>query len=71
MIRTLTAILATLTLPYPAVAQDAPSPNQIVAEASADEWVAIPAEDLLVMTLAPDRDRESPCPARDRDREFT
>ena len=63
MIRTLTAILATLTLPYPAVAQDAPrpnqpSPNQIVAEASADEWVAIPAEDLLVMTLAPDRDGE-------------
>ena len=64
MIRTLTAALATLALPYPAIAQDAPSPNQpspnqIVAEAPADEWVAIPAEDLLVMTLAPDRDGEA------------
>lgn len=58
MIRTLTAALATLALPIPAIAQDAPSPNQIVVEASADEWVAIPAEDLLVMTLAPDRDGE-------------
>ena len=58
MIRTLTAALATLALPHPAIAQDAPSPNQIVGEASADEWVAIPAEDLLVMTLAPDRDGE-------------
>jgi len=60
MIRTLTAVLATLALPYPAIAQDAPSPNQpspnqIVAEALADEWVAIPAEDMLVMALAPDR----------------
>ena len=58
MIRTLTAALATLALPIPAIAQDAPSPNQIVAEASADEWGAIPAEDLLVMMLAPDRDGE-------------
>ncbi|MEL6530906.1 MAG: peptidylprolyl isomerase [Pseudomonadota bacterium] len=32
----------------------APSPNQIVDAASQDEWVQIPAEDLLVMTLAPD-----------------
>ena len=30
------------------------SPGQIVAEAAAEEWIAIPAEDLLVMTLAPD-----------------
>ena len=58
MIRTLFAALAAFALPLPAMAQDAPSPNQIVAEAPADEWVAIPAEDLLVMTLAPDRDGE-------------
>lgn len=32
----------------------APSPNQIVDEAKAEEWIRIPAEDLLVMTLAPD-----------------
>lgn len=32
----------------------APSPNQIVDTASGEEWVAIPADDLLVMTLAPD-----------------
>ncbi len=31
-----------------------PSPNDIVDAASPDEWVAIAAEDLLVMTLAPD-----------------
>ncbi len=35
---------------------DAPSPGQIVATAEPSEWVAIPAEDLLVMTLAPDRE---------------
>lgn len=53
------ALAAVLTLVVPLKAQDpeaALSPNEIVAEASADEWVAIPAEDLLVMTLAPDRD---------------
>lgn len=42
-----------------AIAQDsepvaALSPNQIVEQASAEEWIAIPEEDLLVMTLAPD-----------------
>jgi cyclophilin family peptidyl-prolyl cis-trans isomerase len=35
---------------------ESPSPNEIVASAPASEWVAIEAEDLLVMTLAPDRD---------------
>ena len=34
----------------------APSPNEIVESAAPGEWVAIPAEDLLVMTLAPDAD---------------
>ena len=52
----LPAALAALALPLPAIAQDAPSPNQIVAEANAEEWVKIAPEDLLVMTLAPDRD---------------
>ncbi len=49
---------AALTLALPASAQDepegAPSPNQIVESAPQEEWVTIPAEDLLVMTLAPD-----------------
>ena len=40
----------------PAQTQPAPSPNQIVEQAAAEEWVAIPAEDLLVMTLAPAAD---------------
>ncbi|AWW75634.1 peptidylprolyl isomerase [Erythrobacter sp. KY5] len=52
---TLTAIAA---LTSPALAQDAPegapSPNEIVNAAAPEEWVAIEAEDLLVMTLAPD-----------------
>ena len=34
--------------------EPAPSPNEIIAQAKADEWVAIAPEDLLVMTLAPD-----------------
>ena len=55
MIRNLPLALAALALPLPAIAQDAPSPNQIVAEANAEEWVKIAPEDLLVMTLAPDR----------------
>ena len=50
--------LAALALPAIAFAQDepegAPSPNQIVEEAASEEWVAIPEEDLLVMTLTPD-----------------
>lgn len=52
------ALLATaaLALALPLAAQDSPalSPGEIVAQATADEWVAIPAEQLLVMTLAPD-----------------
>lgn len=32
----------------------APSPGEIVAQAQKSEWQAIPADDLLVMTLAPD-----------------
>jgi peptidylprolyl isomerase len=47
-----------LALPLSLAAQEAPdgppSPGQIVDAASPEEWVAIPAEDLLVMTLAPD-----------------
>lgn len=34
----------------------APSPNEIVESAAPEEWVSIPAEDVLVMTLAPDAD---------------
>jgi len=56
--KTILTGLAALALAIPAHAQEqaatAPSPNEIVAQAAADEWVAIPAEDLLVMTLAPD-----------------
>ena len=53
-------LLATFTLALATSAaaqkEPAPSPNEIVAQAEASDWVAIPAEDLLVMTLAPDRD---------------
>ncbi|UIP07803.1 peptidylprolyl isomerase [Erythrobacter sp. SDW2] len=53
-----TAALAALAFTLPLAAQDepqgAPSPGEIVAAAPASDWVAIPAEDLLVMTLAPD-----------------
>ncbi|WP_394729548.1 peptidylprolyl isomerase [Altererythrobacter sp. GH1-8] len=54
--------IAALALPAIALAQTgeaeatAPSPNQIVDAATPEEWVSIPADDLLVMTLAPDRD---------------
>jgi peptidylprolyl isomerase len=52
--------LAALTLPAIVLAQaepdGAPSPNQIVDEAPAAEWISIPADDLLVMRLAPDND---------------
>ncbi|WP_170003108.1 peptidylprolyl isomerase [Pseudopontixanthobacter vadosimaris] len=48
--------LAIALLPSAAPAQDAPSPNAIVAAAPAADWQAISAEDLLVMELAPDRD---------------
>lgn len=49
---------AALALSFPVAAEDAPhpSPGEIVAQAAADEWVAIPARELLVMTLAPDAD---------------
>ncbi len=45
-----------LLLPQPATAQEAepPTPASVVAAAAAEEWVAIPPEDLLVMDLAPD-----------------
>ena len=50
--------VAALALALPAAAQDepvgAPSPNEIVGNAAPEEWLAIDAEDLLVMTLAPD-----------------
>jgi len=53
-----TAALAALALTLPLAAQEEPegepSPGEIVAAAPASDWVAIPAEDLLVMTLAPD-----------------
>jgi peptidylprolyl isomerase len=54
----LLAATAALALSLPASAQDepkgAPAPAEIVAAAPAADWVTIPAEDLLVMTLAPD-----------------
>ena len=49
-----------LALPFAAFAQEepkgAPSPGEIVEAAPAKDWTAIAPEDLLVMTLAPDRD---------------
>src|SRR5688572_9043098 len=48
-----------LALAVPAVAQDAAepvTPASIVAAAPAADWRAIDPADLLVMTLAPDRD---------------
>lgn len=54
------AAAAALALALPASAQEepqgAPSPNEIVNMAIPEEWIEIPAEDLLVMTLAPDAD---------------
>ena len=51
---------AALALALPASAQEepkgAPAPSEIVAAAPKADWVAIPTEDLLVMTLAPDAD---------------
>ena len=58
MIKPLISLATVLALAAPLNAQDEPqehpSPNQIVAEASSGDWMSIPAEDLLVMTLAPD-----------------
>lgn len=53
------AASAALALTLPASAQEAgkaayPAPSEIVAAAPKSDWVTIPAEDLLVMTLAPD-----------------
>lgn len=55
----LLAASAALALSLPLAAQEAakpafPAPSEIVAAAPKSDWVAIPAEDLLVMTLAPD-----------------
>jgi cyclophilin family peptidyl-prolyl cis-trans isomerase len=55
----LIAASAALVLGLPAFAQEAAkpaalAPSEIVAAAPKADWVAIPAEDLLVMTLAPD-----------------
>jgi cyclophilin family peptidyl-prolyl cis-trans isomerase len=55
----LLAAVAALALALPLSAQEAakpaaPAPSEIVAAAPKSDWVAIPAEDLLVMTLAPD-----------------
>lgn len=49
-------VVATPLAAQVAEPQAAPSPNEIVAQADAGEWIAIAPEDLLVMTLAPDRD---------------
>ena len=57
----LLAASAALALALPLAAQEAAkpvalAPSEIVAAAPRADWVAIPAEDLLVMTLAPDAD---------------
>jgi len=57
----LLAASAVLALSLPLAAQEAAkpaalAPSEIVAAAPKADWVAIPAEDLLVMTLAPDAD---------------
>ncbi len=56
----LLAATAALALTLPVAAQEepkgAPAPNDIVAAAPSADWGEIPAEDLLVMTLAPDAD---------------
>jgi|GEM_PF-674708 len=49
--------LSALALSLPVQGQEAPagpSPGEVVASAPAADWVAIPAEELLVMDLAPD-----------------
>ncbi|MBX7535963.1 peptidylprolyl isomerase [Qipengyuania sp. GH1] len=52
----LISLAATLVLTTPVFAQNqtAPSPGEIVDRASQNEWVKIAAEDLVIMTLAPD-----------------
>ena len=60
MTKPLISLAALLALATPLAAQEepqgAPSPNEIVAQAAAEEWIAIPPEDMLVMTLAPAAD---------------
>ena len=60
MIKHLMPFAAALAFVPPAIAQDepagAPSPNEIVAQADANEWLRIAPEDLLVMRLADDAD---------------
>ncbi|WP_209348365.1 peptidylprolyl isomerase [Pontixanthobacter sp. CEM42] len=53
----------TFALTLPVTAQEtepagAPSPSQIVDAAPEEEWVSIPAEDLLIMELSPDANDE-------------
>jgi peptidylprolyl isomerase len=49
------AAAAAFALSLPLAAQEpAPSPADIVNAAPQDDWVVIPPEDLVVMTLAPD-----------------
>jgi len=54
----LLAAVAAFALAMPVAAQDAPegapSPADIVNSAPQEDWVVVPPEDLLVMTLAPD-----------------
>ncbi len=59
MTKHLISLAAALALSSTIAAQEGgetppPSPNEIVAKAGAEEWNAILAEDLIVMTLAPD-----------------
>ncbi len=63
LMKTKILILAALLLSAPALSQEtdsevAPSPNAIVDAAKPAEWVQIPPEDLLIMTLAPNSDGE-------------
>ena len=49
--------LAALVLASPLIAQEGYiTPASVIARTSAEEWQAIPSEDLLVMDLAPDRE---------------
>ena len=80
-------LAVSLALALPAAAQDepprssseavaqpktpAPSPGEIVAAAPAADWVAIAPADLLVMTLAPERDPGSGAGAGGNQRQVT
>ena len=65
MTKPLISLAALLALASPSLAQEEPaaptetpppSPGEIVAQAPQEEWISIPPEDLLVMTLAPAAD---------------